>query len=680
MFLWLGMSATQAITMRLVMLAADFPYETLASSVPVNLDSLTGRQYFAYDSFRPFCYSVIIGATIRQDTSSSRATCNDAGFGTLGAILNLGSYNATASTSRTQGYDRGETCGTQGQSVSTTLEVFSDSSSAGITATLTQPTACQYSLSLAGPVAMFSTTTVSSTSSSTLSTTSTASDTFTPTTTSTISSLTFTTFTKSTATTTSVTLSSFTSSSRTITFTRITSTSATRTSLTRTTLTHTSSTETSATSSFTVTTSTTTFICTTPMQNASCPACQESSIVLPMVLVFFAGVSLPITLQGGTWLCKHGRSESKVSPGLELKDQNMQTDTLQPVFDSVTLIEPEPVPEPAAEILEVAGTADADLLLDVEHVLIFVYPTLKSIFQYYSFSGARMSKQQLSALLEDCQLANIPKQRVEAVFDLCSASGRAAVGNLRVAKSQEAELEGMLMVSEHSGQARFRAYLGISEFVNAILHFAWQRADRAEKQRAREGGPRDVRTALGKAFRIFVEDELKPLAGQADNCMSLRNSLKQAPAKGTLAKSHISGVLGQAFKYHADARSGLMSLKNFDRWTRRAGLLKNDRLSSAKLRECFIWAADKDRGGVPADWRTTDSLNENTQVFVGPDCSQDAALTEIEFTLAFARIAHIMFSKSNDITPANLAVAISQLCNQLEKDAAYPEDTRAMRD
>lgn len=416
------------------------------------------------------------------------------------------------------------------------------------------------------------------------------------------------------------------------------------------------------------------------MQNVSCPACQESSLVLPILLVFLAGVSLPITLQGGIWLCQYGRGKSKVSPGPEFKNQDMQTETLEPMFDSVTLMEPEPVPEPAAEMLDVAGTADANLLLDVEHVLISVYPTLKSIFQYYSYSGARMSKQQFSTLLEDCQLANIPHERIEAVFDRCSAPGRAGMGHLRVTSSQEAKLEGMLMVSEHSGQARFRAYLGISEFVNAMLYLAWERADRAQKQRARDGGHQHVRTALGEAFLAFVEDELKPLAGQADSCMSLRNSVRQAPAKGILAKSHISGVLGQAFRYHADARSGVMPLKHFDRWTRRAGLLSNERLSSQKLRECFIWAVDKDRGDVPSDWRTTDSLNENCKVFTGPDCSKDAALTEIEFTLAFARVAHIMFSKSNDITPANLAVAISQLCNQLEKDAAYPEDTGAMPD
>ena len=152
-----------------------------------------------------------------------------------------------------------------------------------------------------------------------------------------------------------------------------------------------------------ITTTTTSFICTTPMQNISCPACQESTLVLPMVLVFFAGVSLPIALQGGTWLCQNGRAESKVSPGPECKDQDMQTETLEPMFDSVTLMEPEPVPEPPAEVLDVAGTADANPSLDVEHVLMSVYPTLKSIFQYYSYSGARMSKQQILTLLEDLE-------------------------------------------------------------------------------------------------------------------------------------------------------------------------------------------------------------------------------------------------------------------------------------
>lgn len=168
-----------------------------------------------------------------------------------------------------------------------------------------------------------------------------------------------------------------------------------------------------------------------------------------MVLMFFVGVSVPILLQGGVWLCQNGWGASKVSPGPEYKDQDAQTEIEEPVFEhvreSVSPMEPEPIPEPSADIPEYASTLDiiADASLDVEHVLISVYPTLKNIFQYYSYSGSRMSKQQFSTLLEDCQLTSIPSERVEVVFDQCSSPGSAAMGHLRVANSQGAELAGI---------------------------------------------------------------------------------------------------------------------------------------------------------------------------------------------------------------------------------------------
>merc|ERR1712129_181969 len=286
----------------------------------------------------------------------------------------------------------------------------------------------------------------------------------------------------------------------------------------------------------------------------------------------------------------------------------------------------------------------------------------------------RMNLKQWLLLLSDCRL-DVTKARAEIVFKQCLRDGRACKKpeadpqcfRFRVHQSAHAELDGMAIHSRRgmAGRPRGRAEdekdLGYAEFVNALVHLGWDHIAKSARAKAQAGGPATVRTTVGMALWNLVEDEIRPVAGHFDGCISLRTALEEQPAKGVLAKAlGDAGTFGRAFKTYHDAKTGHMLLSGFDLWARHSGLLTIQKLSVPQLRECFIWAGDKDRGRAPEGWYPSSSLREDAQVFVAPDYSMDEKLNRGEFAMACARIAYIIAGgDGSEVTSESVAAAIT---------------------
>jgi len=102
-----------------------------------------------------------------------------------------------------------------------------------------------------------------------------------------------------------------------------------------------------------------------------------------------------------------------------------------------------------------------------------------------------------------------------------------------------------------------------------------------------------------------------------------------------------------------------MLLSGFSLWARHSGL--NKQLSMPRLRECFVWAGDKDRGQAPEGWYPSSALSRETRVLVGPDYTRDEKLTRQEFAMACARIAYTtMGFNESEVTPESIAAAIAK--------------------
>eukprot|EP00931_Biecheleriopsis_adriatica_P022239 TRINITY_DN14347_c0_g1_i2.p1 TRINITY_DN14347_c0_g1~~TRINITY_DN14347_c0_g1_i2.p1 ORF type:complete len:752 (+),score=118.37 TRINITY_DN14347_c0_g1_i2:37-2292(+) len=466
--------------------------------------------------------------------------------------------------------------------------------------------------------------------------------------------------------------------------TSITATTVTKTSTATNTRTNTAST---MTTTSTTTTSTTVFECPTVV-------CAECSYWPWLLAGFLAGLVLGFFL---AWLCFRRRPVPKVVPEVIVE---VVPDPPEP-----TPCEPEPVveeepPEPPEEPMEPEEEEipaieeeeeeeeipepDPDPGLDIERVLILLYPTLKAIFQFYSSAGTvgdgdlfRMNLKQWLQMLSDSKL-DVTKTRAEIIFKESVRDGRAArrpgarPNFLRVHRSDLAELDGMAMQSKRGGGVRHHGVeeekdLGYAEFVNALLRVAWDGIEQPVRTKARDGGPLQVRIAVGTALWTLVEDKVRPHAGRFDGCISLRDAAEEPPAKGVLAKaSSDAGLFGKVFKAYHDNKTGHMLLNGFDLWARHSGLHKQ--LSMPRLRECFVWAGDKDRGRAPEGWYPSQSLNEEAKVFIGPDYSRDETLTRQEFALACARIAYILKGPNeSELTPESLAAAIASFSHSIPK-------------
>jgi len=339
-------------------------------------------------------------------------------------------------------------------------------------------------------------------------------------------------------------------------------------------------------------------------------------------------------------------------------------------------IEPEP-PEPVVEL-----PAD-DPEMDIEKVIILLYPTLKSIFQFYSSAATvgdadlwRMNLKQWLLLVEDCKI-KVTSVRAEIIFKTCVSDGRKSQKKnahpdfLRVSMSHHAEVSGMAMRSlrgagSRPNMAEAEKDLGYAEFVNALVHLGWDQVSTLKRAKARQGGAWEVRTTAGLALWNLVEDEVRPRAGRFDGCGALRRALQEPPTKGVLARAMgDNGAFGKAFKRHCNTKTGRMDLRGFDDFARSNRLLSNRNISMVKLRECFVWAGDKDRGQAPEGWFPSDLSNGEGRVLVGPDYCRDEQLTKHEFAMACARIACMTRSKSLEVDQEGLAAAIKDFAASL---------------
>eukprot|EP00931_Biecheleriopsis_adriatica_P096629 TRINITY_DN70281_c0_g1_i1.p1 TRINITY_DN70281_c0_g1~~TRINITY_DN70281_c0_g1_i1.p1 ORF type:complete len:697 (-),score=84.12 TRINITY_DN70281_c0_g1_i1:200-2056(-) len=446
-----------------------------------------------------------------------------------------------------------------------------------------------------------------------------------------------------------------------------TSTSTMTTTRTLTSIVTTSTTTGTATTETTTTTSTTTC----GVIYAPSVACDECTYWPWLLVGFLAGLVLGAFI---AWLCLRPRTKPKVLPEVELPPD-------PPVE---TVVHEEPVELPEEPVVEVVEEKEPDPDLDIERVLILLYPTLKAIFQFYSSAGTvgdgdlfRMNLKQWLQLLNDCKL-DVSKTRAEIIFKECVRDGRAAkkvsTGSniLHVHRSDCAELDGMVMQSKRSATVRASGVeeekdLGYAEFVNALLRLGWDSLPQPARVRARDGGPRDLRAAVGKGLWALVEDKVRPHAGRFDGCISLRQAVEAPPAKGTLAKLEgDTGAFGKAFKTYHDNKTGHMLLSGFDLWARHSGLHK--RLSMPKLRECFVWAGDKDRGKATEGSDPSSVLSDKVKVFTGPDYSRDEKLTRHEFALACARIAYIIKGlNESEPAPESLSTALADFSQNMSR-------------
>ena len=108
---------------------------------------MDGETFYVYDGTTGYCYKVIVGTSILQNTALSEGSCNAAGFTTE---ITLGQYQSTSNM--IQSYDSGDYCDGISADREASLAVYNGGSATTVQIEVVETSMCVYEVTLSGPV------------------------------------------------------------------------------------------------------------------------------------------------------------------------------------------------------------------------------------------------------------------------------------------------------------------------------------------------------------------------------------------------------------------------------------------------------------------------------------------------------------------------------------------------